>query len=216
MSIDCLKHTLKDVDKQAGKAPSRPSRDRRELIIEAALESLREVGYAGTSTREIARRGSFNSALISYYFQGLHDLLLQALDHSSRARLQRYSEAVAEAGSLEELVAVAKQIYREDLEGGHITLFSEMVAASLAHPELGPRLIERAEPWIDFVEDAIRKVAADSPLFELLPPRDLAYAIICFYLGVNLMTHLDRDNARIEAVFDLANRLAPVVGPMLR
>jgi predicted HTH transcriptional regulator len=36
---------------------------------------------------------------------------------------------------------VARQIYREDVEGGHITVFREMVAASLAHRELGPELI---------------------------------------------------------------------------
>jgi AcrR family transcriptional regulator len=189
--------------------------DRRAQIIEAAIESLKEVGYAGTSIREIARRGGFNSALISYYFGGLHKLLLAALDHSSEIRMRRYSNAADEASNLEELMEVARQIYREDVEGGHITIFSEMVAASLAHRELGPELIARSGPWLDFVEDAIRKAAGDSPLLQLLPPRELAYAVICFYLGVNVMTQLDRDNARINELFELANRLAPLVAPML-
>ena len=189
--------------------------DRRGEIIEAAIESLKEVGYAGTSIREIARRGGFNSALISYYFGGLHNLLLAALDHSSEIRMQRYTQAVEEASSLEELMAVARQIYREDVEGGHITIFSEMVAASLAHPELGPELIARAEPWLDFVEGAIRKAAGDSPLLQLLPPREIAYGILCFYLGVNLMTQLEADTSRVEALFELANQLAPAISPML-
>jgi AcrR family transcriptional regulator len=190
--------------------------DRRAQIIEAAIESLKEVGYAGTSIREIARRGGFNSALISYYFGGLHKLLLAALDHSSETRMRRYSHAADEASNLEELMEVARQIYREDVEGGHITIFSEMVAASLAHRELGPELIARSEPWLDFVEDAIRKAAGDSPLLQLLPPRELAYAVICFYLGVNVMTQLDKDNTRINELFELANRLAPLAAPMLR
>ena len=190
--------------------------DRRAQIIEAAMESLKEVGYAGTSIREIARRGGFNSALISYYFGGLHGLLLAALDHSSAIRMQRYTQAVEEASDVEELMEVARQIYREDVEGGHITIFSEMVAASLAHRELGPELVARAEPWIDFVEGAIRKAAGDSPLLQLFPPREIAYAVICFYLGVNLMTQLDADNSRVESLFELANRLAPVVAPMVQ
>ncbi len=190
--------------------------DRRAQMIEAAIESLREVGYAGTTIREIARRGGFNSALISYYFGGLHGLLLAALDHSSTVRMERYAEAVENASSLEELMVVARRIYTEDVEGGHITVFSEMVAASLAHPELRPEIVAGAEPWLDFVEGAIRKAAGDSPLLQLLPPREIAYGIICFYLGVNLMTQLDRDNKRIEAVFDLASRVAPLVSPMLR
>ncbi len=188
--------------------------DRREQMIEAAIESLKEAGYAGTSIREIARRGGFNSALISYYFGGLHNLLLAALDHSGEIRMRRYTQAVDEASGLEELVDVARQIYREDVEGGHITIFTEMVAASLAHRELGPELIARSEPWLDFVEGAIRKVAGDSPLLQILPPREVAYGILCFYLGVNLMTQLDADPARVETLFELANRFAPVISPM--
>jgi AcrR family transcriptional regulator len=188
--------------------------DRREQMIEAAIESLKEVGYAGTSIREIARRGSFNSALISYYFGGLHNLLLAALDHSSEVRMRRYTQAVDNAKNPEDLLAVARQIYREDVEGGHITIFTEMVAASLAHNELGPELVARAEPWLDFVEGAIRKGLGDN-LLQLIPPREVAYSVICFYLGVNVMTQLEPESKRVDGLFDLANRLAPLVGPML-
>jgi AcrR family transcriptional regulator len=184
-------------------------------MIEATIDSLRDVGYAGTTIREIARRGGFNSALISYYFGSLHGLLLAALDHSSAIRMERYTEALDKATGLEELMDVARQIYREDVEGGHITIFTEMVAASLAHKELAPELISRSEPWLDFVESAIRKVGGSNPLLQLLPPRQIAYSIICFYLGVNLMTHLDEDNSKVEALFDLAGGLAPILSPML-
>ena len=189
--------------------------ERRTQMIQAAIESLKEVGYAGTTIREIARRGGFNSALISYYFGGLHGLLLAALDHSSAIRMERYASAVDESSTLEELMAVARQIYREDVEGGHITIFTEMVAASLAHRELAPELIARSEPWLDFVEGAIRKAAGDNPLLQIVPPREIAYGILCFYLGVNLMTQLNEDNKQVESLFDLASNLAPLVSPML-
>ena len=190
--------------------------DRRMQIIQAAIESLKEVGYAGTSIREIGRRGGFNSALISYYFGGLHGLLLAALDHSSAIRMERYAQAVEDASDLVELMAVARQIYREDVEGGHITIFTEMVAASLDHRELAPELIARSEPWLEFVESAIKKAAGDSPLLQMLPPKEIAYGIICFYLGVNLMTQLDADNTRVEALFEVANNLAPILSPLFQ
>ena len=189
--------------------------DRKAQMIEAAMESLKDVGYAGTSIREIARRGGFNSALISYYFGGLHQLLLTALDHSSQIRMRRYSEAVEKANDLEELLNVARQIYREDVEGGHITIFTEMVAASLAHRELGPELVARAEPWLDFVEGALLKGFGDNPLLQLIPPREIAYSVLCFYLGVNVMTQLEPESKRVDGLFDLANQLAPVVGPLM-
>ena len=196
-------------------AKTRPT-DRRVQLIEAAIESLKEVGYAGTSIREIARRGSFNSALISYYFGGLHGLLLAALDHSSEIRMQRYTEAVAQASSLEELISLARQIYKEDVEGGHITIFTEMVAASLTHRELAPELIARSEPWLDLVERAITKAGDEAPLFQMAPARQIAYGILCFYLGVNLMTQLNDDNSQIESLFDLASNVAPTISPMLQ
>ena len=187
----------------------------RARLIEAALTSLKERGYAGTSIRSIAAIGGFNSALISYYFGGLNQLLLAALDHSSSGRLARYQAAVEESSSLQELAGVAAQIYREDVEGGHITIFSELVAASLQHPELRPEIVARAEPWLEFVESALRRYVSGTPLADLLPLDDVAYALVAFYLGVNLMTQLERDTKRIERVFDLATRFAPLAAPLL-
>ena len=196
-------------------AGSKPAADTRARIIDAALESLKADGYAGTSVRSIARRGDFNSALIFYYYGSLNGLLLAALDHTSAQRMTRYQAAVDAAGTLEELVTVAATIYREDVEAGHITVFSELVGASMSQPELGPEIVARAEPWIDFVEGVLRKVIVGTPFEQLLPTRDVAFATIAFYLGVNLLTHLEEDTTRIDELFRLAAVVAPLVSPML-
>lgn len=199
----------------AATAPNETRGEIRDRIVDAALKTLRERGYAGTSVRAIARAGEFNSALIFYYFGSLNGLLLAALDRSSEERMRRYRAAVKEADGVEDLAAVAARIYKEDVEGGHITVFSELVGASLEHPELRPEIVARAEPWLDFVQTTLDKMLEGSPLAQLLPTRDVAYALVAFYLGVNLMTHLDADDSRTEALFELATRLAPVAAPML-
>ncbi|GAB2827897.1 TetR family transcriptional regulator [Actinocorallia aurea] len=185
------------------------SAETKERIIEAAATTLRTEGYAGTSARTIAKAAGCNSALIFYHFGGVDPLLLAALDRSSQERMAAHREAVAGARTLEELVEAATAVYRADIEGGHITLFSELVGASIARPELRKEIVERAEPWIEFVETTLDRVIGGSPLAKLMPPRDLAYAAITFYLGVNLFTHLDADRTRTEALFNLAARLAP-------
>jgi len=58
-------------------------------LVEAALRTLIEEGYAGTSARAIAGRAGLNPALIFYHFGGVDDLLLAALDRSSAERLER-------------------------------------------------------------------------------------------------------------------------------
>lgn len=183
--------------------------------MDAALETLRSKGFKGASARAIARSGGFNSALIFYYFGTVNNLLLAALDQSSAVRMQRYREAASTASSLEELAEVASQIYREDVEGGHITVFSELVGASLSHPELAPEIVARAEPWLEFVEETIARVLKGSPFEQVLPTRDLAFALVALYMGVNLLTHLDEEHERIGSLFAVARSLAPVVSPML-
>ena len=184
-------------------------------MIDAALDTIRSKGFKGATARAIARTGGFNSALIFYYFGTLNGLLLAALDHSSEQRMKLYRVAADEAQSLQELAEVAMRIYREDVEGGHITVFSELVGASLSQPELAPEIMARAQPWLDFVEGAISKVLKGSPFEQFVPKRDLAFAIIAFYMGVNLLTHLDDDQERIVSLFDMARSMATLVSPML-
>jgi len=170
-------------------------------ILEAALETLREDGFAGASSRAIARRGGVNQALLFYHFGSLDSLLLAALDRTSAERLERYRQAVGEARTVEELVGVLGQVYAEDRDLGHMTVVSQMVAGSVARPELAPAVLARMEPWLELCEEALGKVLAELGLDEVVPLRELAYAVVTFYLGVNLLTHLDRERTRTDALF---------------
>jgi AcrR family transcriptional regulator len=189
--------------------------DVRGELIDAALEILRTKGFKGASARAIAKAAGLNSALIFYYFGSVNGLLLAALDRSSETRMQRYRDAAARANTIEELAGVAAMIYREDVEGGHITVFSELVGASLSHPELAPEIVARAEPWLNFVEEVMGRAFKDSPFEGLLPTRDVAYALIALYMGVNLLTHLDEDRRRIDSLFVVAKKMATMLSPML-
>ncbi|WP_424891889.1 TetR/AcrR family transcriptional regulator [Streptomyces sp. XH2] len=183
--------------------------DTKERLIRAADTVLRTQGYAKSSARTIAKEAGVNSALVFYHFGGVDPLLFAALDRSSTERMELLTEAVAGARTLEDLVDAGTRVYRSDIAGGHLTLFSELVAAAVAKPELREEIRVRAEPWISFVEQTLERVIGGTPLARLTPPRDLANAAITFYLGVNLFTVLDSDRSRTESVFAMARRLAP-------
>ncbi|MEU7137588.1 TetR/AcrR family transcriptional regulator [Streptomyces sp. NPDC046261] len=181
----------------------------KERLITAAGTILRTQGYGKASARTIAKEADVNSALVFYHFGGVDPLLLAALDRSSAERMERHTATVADASTLEELAECATRIYRDDLEGGHITLLSELVAAAVAKPELRQEIRVRVEPWLAFMEETLERVIGGTPLARLTPPRDLANAAITFYLGVNLFTVLDADRSRTESVFAMVRRLAP-------
>jgi AcrR family transcriptional regulator len=187
----------------------------RSRIVDAALETLKTKGFAGTSARSIARAGGFNQALIFYHFGTVTNLLLVALDETSRQRMEAYERLLDNATSLQDLISGALSAYRDDLDSGHITVLSEMIAGSLSDPEFGTQIASRVEPWVMFAERAIAWATKDFPVTQLLPPRDVAFAVVAFYLGVEVLNHLDGNRERTEALFELAGNVLPILTPLL-
>ena len=184
-------------------------------IVDAALAVLKESGFSGATARAIAGRGGFNQALIFYHFGTVNGLLLSALDETSTQRMAAYNALLDKAASAQDLVEAAIEIYREDLDSGHITVLAEVIAGSLSHPELGPEVVARMEPWIEFAEKAIAKVTNSSPLAQLLPTRELAFGLVAFYLGIEMLNHLDGNRKRTEALFKVASQMSPMVVSLL-
>jgi len=181
----------------------------RARLVEVALKTLIENGYAGTSARAIAARGEINPALIFYHFGSVDNLLLAALDGSSAERLERYQREVAEVGDQLEFIRRAAQLFREDVEGGHVTAMTEMIGASLSKPQLRAEMVTRMRPWAEFTEQVLTRFLATSPLHALMPMAETAaFAITAGYLGLNLLSRFVPDLSQTDRLFELVAQLA--------
>ena len=187
----------------------------KDRIIEAALATLRDAGYAGASARVIAAAGGVNQALIFYHFGSVDDLLVAALDRSSDARLARYRERFAAIATLPQLADAAAALFREDVASGHVKVLAEMVAAGSSKAELGRRVAERVAPWTAFTRETFARLTAGSPLASLISPDDAAYALTSLYLGMELLNNLEDSHERSDALFASASRLAMLFGALL-
>jgi AcrR family transcriptional regulator len=185
----------------------------RRLLVEAAIATLKEDGYAGASARAIAERAGSNQGLIFYHFGTVANLLLAALDAVSSERLAHYGASIDGADSLPELVAAASAIFSEDLDAGYVTVLVEMIAGASSTPGLGPEVGARLRPWTDFAQRAIDGALADSPLGSVLPSHDVAYGIVALYLGLEMLSHLDGDRGPALALFAHATQLAKLFAP---
>jgi AcrR family transcriptional regulator len=181
-----------------------------QTIVDAALETLREEGFAGSTSRAIARRGGFNQALVFYYFGSLEGLLLAALEQASEERLARYRAAVADVDSIDTLIPVMADLWEQDKASGHVRVISQMIAGAVNRPELTERVVALMQPWVELAQETVQRV-----LPPFVPAREAADAIVTFYLGVNLMTNLDPETARADAFFAKARELAPLLTPLL-
>ncbi len=179
-------------------------------IVGATLQTLREEGFAGATSRAIARRGGFNQALIFYHFGSLENLLVAALRQTSEERLARYREAVGPADSLAGLIPVMADLWEEDKAAGHVQIVAQVIAGSANRPEFRAQVIELMAPWNELAEETLARVLPAG-----LPVADIGYATVVWYLGANLVTYLDRDDARLDALFAHARQWTPLLEPFL-
>jgi AcrR family transcriptional regulator len=186
----------------------------RQLLVEAAVETLKDHGYAGASARVIAERAGVNQGLIFYHFDSVIGLLLAALDSVSALRQARYRAAVAAVTSPTGMVEVASSIYREDLDAGHVAVLVAMIAGAATTPGLGEEVAKRIAPWTDFARGAVAGVLADSPLGALVPVESVGFAVVALYLGLEMLTQLDGERGPATALFDHALRLATLLGDL--
>lgn len=176
------------------------SESKRDLLVHAAIATLEERGFARTSSRAVAERAGVNQALVFYYYGSFDELLLAALERVSTERLARYASAVEEAATASDLVATLRTIYAEDQASGALAVVSEVLAGSVTHAELGPRVVALMQPWVELVEGAVTRLMADSPFAGLADPHELALAAVTFYVGANLVTRLDPEHAGIDGL----------------
>jgi AcrR family transcriptional regulator len=182
----------------------------RDKIVQAALEALRTKGLTGASARTIAGLAGVNPGLIFYYFPSIDELLVAALAESSQQSLERHRSAAEAVRTPRELVALLREIYEQDSASGQIRVVSELVAGSVARPELGRKVMTLMEPWVTLAEEAVARVLAGSvlPVAALASPRELALAGVTFYLGANLVTHLGQAPETVDGLMAAAERAA--------
>jgi AcrR family transcriptional regulator len=187
------------------------SADTRAVLVAAAIDTLRESGFAAASARRIAQRAGCNPALVFYHFGTVTDLLMAALEDVSARRMAAYRGLLDRTGTLAELVGSAREVFEADLDAGHVTVLTEMICGAQSVPGLGPRVAACLAPWRDFAERAVREVLAASPAARLLPASEAAHAVVAALLGLEMLASLDGDRAAALALFDRARALGDLL-----
>jgi len=192
----------------AGLVSSTRSAEVRRALVGAAIDALRETGFAGASAREIAGRAGVSQALVFYHFGSVNGLLLAALDEVSAMRMAAYRDLLEHATSVAALAESARSIFLRDLDSGHVRVLVEMITGAQSVPGLGEQVAERLKPWRELAEEAMRRALGRSAAARLVPPADAARALVAGFLGLELLATLDGDREAALAVFDRAHSLA--------
>jgi AcrR family transcriptional regulator len=193
---------------------SRTGLETRDRIIDAALETVRVEGLVGTSARAIARTGDFNQALVFYHFGSIDDLLLAALERANDRRIDRFRDRLLEVNSLEGLVGIAADLHGNIDDPDHPALVA-IVAGWSTSSEAGKRVLATLREWDELVESALQRSLVGTPFAQVVPTKDMAHAISALFLGIELMSRLDRDDERTASLFGALGAAAQLAGPIL-
>lgn len=92
--------------------PAPVGADRRQLILEAALDVFGEQGFEGATTKEIAARADVTHGLIYFYFASKEDLFQAAFEHTLRGALDEMPLPGAEEMEDEPEVVIERCVTR--------------------------------------------------------------------------------------------------------
>ncbi|MHB1855603.1 MAG: TetR family transcriptional regulator [Acidimicrobiales bacterium] len=183
----------------------------RQALLDAALGSLVEDGFAATSARSIATRVGCAQGLVFYHYGTVTNLLLAALDAACGQRLETYRQLVDECGAVEALLAGAGPEIEHDLRSGVLAALAQLVAGAAANPGLADELDARLAPWRQLLIEVAR-AQAPGYLRALVSPEALARSLLALLLGLGLLGQLDGQVRGAAGVFANSRPLGQLLG----
>ena len=107
------------------------SAETRKRLLDATIECLHELGYAGTTTPEIARRAGVSRGAQLHHYRRKEELVVSALEYVFELRLIRFSQVAGELpADPEERVKALVDLLWPQFKGPTFYAWLELVVAS--------------------------------------------------------------------------------------
>jgi AcrR family transcriptional regulator len=152
-----------------------------EALLDAAERLLADVGYAGITTRRLAKEAGVNHGLVHYYFGSNENLLVHALERFTSRLITRQRELYEDDVPFADKWRTAmRYLVSEDVRYQKIWL--ELQALAWNNPDIRARLARVNAEWRSVLMEAF-----EEPRRELgipLPLQALVSLVMTFNLGI--------------------------------
>jgi AcrR family transcriptional regulator len=167
------------------------AKDTRDGLLNAALQTIAERGFAGASARHIATAAGQNQALVFYHFGTVNDLIAEACRTSTAQRIALYRDEFDQAKTFAELLAVGRKVHVTEHAEGNVAVLAQLLAGARGNEVVGAAVADAINLWVVEVEKTLRRVLDDSPLLPLVDLSGLASAISAGFVGIELLDGVD-------------------------
>lgn len=183
--------------------------ERREELIAATWRTIRRLGLAATTTREIAKEAGFAHGLLAYYFRDKDAILDAALERAYRAAREQVEASIAGRSGVD----AVREVLLAALPIGEARAETEVMVASwgamVTDEAMRQRRYASFSEWRDTVRMLVRIAASMQELTAQQPPEEIADALVALVDGLTLhavMSPADYPDRRLIATVDSALR----------
>jgi AcrR family transcriptional regulator len=185
--------------------------DKREALLTAAEHAILTEGFAGASTRRIAREAGVPLSLLHYYFGGREGLLVALVERARDRTREAVHDRLAGPGSPVERAAAGMAVARDGFlaDSGSVRLLLELAVAALHNERLHAEVVrlykEAMQPLSRMADDLL----GGSGRGDATParPEAIASLLLGASLGLALQRMLGVDRRVTEEALDALGAL---------
>lgn len=197
---------------EAARAPRTQQQRRdetRRALLDAAVESLIQVGFQRTTTLEVQRRANASRGALLHHFPSKAELLVAAVDHLAEMRARELKMLAAQLPEGRARTDAVLELLWQCFTGTFFQVAMELRTAARTDPELRPVLVTAERALRDRIVAQARslfgKDVADHPGLE----RGLDFTLQ-FMIGAAMTTVL-HDDPRLRDLIEDFKTLFPTV-----
>jgi AcrR family transcriptional regulator len=153
-------------------------------LLEAAKKVLRQNGYAGLSTRDVAAAAGVPLSQIHYHFGSKQGLVLALFEYLNAQLLDRQNALFNDPSlKLSEQWDRACDYLDDDIASGYVRVLQELIAASWSDAEVAKVVRAGLKGWIDLILTLVRKAEASITDFGPFSADEVAALVANAFIG---------------------------------
>jgi AcrR family transcriptional regulator len=185
----------------------------RAKLLDATVDCLHELGYAQTTTTEIAHRAGVSRGAQLHHFPTKAELVTTAVEHLFARRHREFLEAFAKVPPQADRITAAVDILWSLVSGPTFYAWLELVVAARTDPDLRRSVSDLAERFLNVIRDTFLDLFPErgGPFFDVAP----SFAIGLMQ-GLALEQMLLKDDARAARTLQMIKLLGQLTIPQDR
>jgi AcrR family transcriptional regulator len=154
------------------------------VLLEAAKKVLRQNGYAGLSTRDVAAAASVPLSQIHYHFGSKQGLVLALFEYLNAQLLDRQNAMFGDSTlTLSEQWDRACAYLDDDIASGYVRVLQELIAASWADATVVRVIRAGMMGWIDLVTQVARRAEREFGGLGPFSPEEVGALVANAFMG---------------------------------